>query len=1017
MKAIFSNEYVTDDEMVSQHIDVLGPMPTSWLGRWEGRGEFFDQDGRPREGRWVWPEFEQSFKDGVQHYRRKLEKGEFGEEETQAILNLIRRMLAFQPQERPTIEEVLDSEWMAKWVLPDLEKLQEQSLTSRFFFDFENMGASTHSGTGSEQVDESGPPPYSLVADGGLVAESGNVQGDGRIDVNLESKIARTLAKIIDLQQEDIHNPPPDYIDPTKQITSCEFNLNIVIQIVGSRGDVQPFIALGNALQKHGHRVRIATHDVFADFVHESGLEFFPIGGDPAELMAFMVKNPGLIPQMKTLRAGEVQRKQAMVATMLDGCWRSCIEDDPITKQPFVADAIIANPPSFAHVHCAQALGIPVHLMFTMPWSSTKAFPHPLANLNPSSMDPQTANWVSYGVVEWLTWQGLGDVINRWRVSIDLEPVPATEGPSLNETLKIPYTYCWSPALVPKPQDWPSHIGMYSLWFPVTMVKLNGLDVCGFFFREHPSYSPPAKLREFLQDGPPPVYIGFGSIVVENPQKLIDTVVIAVVRAGVRAIISKGWSGLVGSPNPNIYYIDDCPHEWLFQHVAAVVHHGGAGTTACGLKNGRPTAIVPFFGDQPFWGNMVARAGAGPKPIPFASLDFQRLTAAIQFCLTSEATEAARVLAFKMQTESGVTAAVGSFHRNLPVEKMRCNLMPNQVAVWRYKKAKANLDLSNAAVQILIEHQRIDEKRLQLYVPGLQPEYELANRWLSCSISHLVNPIVIEHRRWDPITGMLAAATRTGSTMLGSTADMIYNPYKEYKRGRSPNTSARALQAPAVPGDPLSRVPSPTRISAADEANSHNCRTPSVGPGSETGPVTTRNGLYVAGSMLGATMKGFGKFTGSYFKGVVVDIPHAAAEGFRQVPRLYGEKPKDYGVVQDWKSGAIVGGRNFVDGMSDGFTGLFTQPVNGAKEEGALGAVKGFAKGTIGLATKVPSAGIGLVAYPFQGITKSIEAAFRSQSRKAIVNARLKNGYYETSRMQMADEERSEMLQSFDRFF
>lgn len=129
---------------------------------------------------------------------------------------------------------------------------------------------------------------------------------DGRIEVNLESKIARTLAKIIDLQQEDIHNPPPEYIDRTKSETSCDLNLNIVIQVVGSRGDVQPFIALGTALQKYGHRVRIATHDVFAEFVHGSGLEFYPIGGDPAELMAFMVKNPGLIPQMKTLREGEV---------------------------------------------------------------------------------------------------------------------------------------------------------------------------------------------------------------------------------------------------------------------------------------------------------------------------------------------------------------------------------------------------------------------------------------------------------------------------------------------------------------------------------------------------------------------------------------------------------------------------------------------------------------------------------------------------------------------------------------
>jgi hypothetical protein len=126
--------------------------------------------------------------------------------------------------------------------------------------------------------------------------------------------------------------------------------------------------------------------------------------------MAYMVKNPGLIPQMKTVRDGEIKKKQVMVAEMLEGCWKSCIEDDPESGEPFVADAIIANPPSFAHVHCAQALGIPVHLMFTMPWSTTRAFPHPLANLgeelNREVMNTTTANWVSYGIVEWLTWQG-----------------------------------------------------------------------------------------------------------------------------------------------------------------------------------------------------------------------------------------------------------------------------------------------------------------------------------------------------------------------------------------------------------------------------------------------------------------------------------------------------------------------------------------------------------------------------------------------------------------------------------
>jgi sterol 3beta-glucosyltransferase len=189
-------------------------------------------------------------------------------------------------------------------------------------------------------------------------------------------------------------------------------------------GDVQPFIALGQELQVVGHRVRIATHDVFEPFVRDSGLEFFPIGGDPTELMAvscsppkllplllttpkqYMVKNPGIIPKFATIRAGDVSKKRKMISEMLKGCWRSCIDPDPSTGIPFVAEAIIANPPSFAHMHCAQAMGIPVHLMFTMPWTATRAFPHPLANVRLADTDPKTTNFLSYGLVDMMTWQG-----------------------------------------------------------------------------------------------------------------------------------------------------------------------------------------------------------------------------------------------------------------------------------------------------------------------------------------------------------------------------------------------------------------------------------------------------------------------------------------------------------------------------------------------------------------------------------------------------------------------------------
>jgi hypothetical protein len=221
---------------------------------------------------------------------------------------------------------------------------------------------------------------------------------DGHVHVDLDSKVCRTVAKLIPLSRS---NPYPHRI--IQKPVTCDIQSKIVIQVVGSRGDLQLFIALGNELQLHGHRVRLATHGVFGSFVLQSGLGFYPIEGDPRELMAYMAKNPGLIPQMKSLRYGEIQRKRAIVAEMLQGCWNSCICDNPVSKAHFVADAIIANPPSFAHVHWAQALSSTLYLIFTMPWSSTRALQHPLANLKDWTTEPRMANYISYGVVEWMT--------------------------------------------------------------------------------------------------------------------------------------------------------------------------------------------------------------------------------------------------------------------------------------------------------------------------------------------------------------------------------------------------------------------------------------------------------------------------------------------------------------------------------------------------------------------------------------------------------------------------------------
>lgn len=189
--------------------------------------------------------------------------------------------------------------------------------------------------------------------------------------------------------------------------------LNLVIMVIGSRGDIQPFLKIGKLLkEEYGHRVRIATHPAFKEFVEQdSGLEFFSIGGDPAELMAFMVKNPGLVPSVSTLKAGEIGKKRESMFEMFQGFWRACInatdDEDNLSnrqmmeiKTPFVADAIIANPPSFAHIHCAERLGIPLHLMFTFPYSPTQQFPHPLANIKSSNVDTNYTNFISYPLVE-----------------------------------------------------------------------------------------------------------------------------------------------------------------------------------------------------------------------------------------------------------------------------------------------------------------------------------------------------------------------------------------------------------------------------------------------------------------------------------------------------------------------------------------------------------------------------------------------------------------------------------------
>ncbi|KAJ5499096.1 UDP-glucuronosyl/UDP-glucosyltransferase [Penicillium expansum] len=753
---------------------------------------------------------------------------------------------------------------------------------------------------------------------------------DGRVNMRVGLRFSRNLEWLMDTQ------PTQAEVSQTAEATfptpASTFNLrlNIFIQVVGSHGDVQPFVALGEELQRHGHRVRLATHAKFESFVKSAGLGFYPIGGDPVQLMSYMVRNPGLIPSMKSLLAGDVQQKRASIAEILEGSWRSCIDPDPHDKRPFVADAIIANPPSFTHVHCGQALWVPVHLMFTMPWTPTRAFHHPLANLDYSENDPSLGNYISYHFVEWITWNGLGDLINTWRKdTLKLDTILTTEGPNLYETLKIPFTYCWSPTLTPKPEDWGPHI-----------------DVAGFFFREP---------MTFCVQVNPLVYIGFGSIVLEDVEKTVSVILEAIQMTGVRAIIAGGWSALHGRDTSSVYYIQDCPHEWLFKRVAAVVHHGGAGTTACGLRNGRPTTIIPFFGDQPFWGKMVATAGAGLDPIPYKSLTAQKLANAISYSFTPRAIAEAQSIAEKIKQESGVRAVVDSFHAHLPQTQMQCDLIPGEAAVWKLKKGKRILKLSNTAALVLKRQGRFQEKHFKRYQS---------------------KPFSIDPQRWDPLTAVSSASLSTLTGMADATAGIFIDPYQECKRLRSNRHTRLAIPVAAstlLPTGLLSttEIQASTSHDAADVASNHASNDPNY-----------------ARQMALASAISLGKFLGRSSRGMFVDLPLAATEGILAIPRLYGAPTRVHDPVRGWKSGAVVGWSTFSHGLYEGFTDIFVYTYAGKKNEGSVGVAKGLMKGLTSLTFKTGAATIGLIAYPNQGIYRSIRARRWKEIARRIMDAR-----------------------------
>jgi sterol 3beta-glucosyltransferase len=411
--------------------------------------------------------------------------------------------------------------------------------------------------------------------------------------------------------------------------------MNVLILTVGSRGDIQPFVALGVGLQKAGYNIRLAAPAVFESFVRQRGLDFAPINDDILKLKDTSGGKAAL-----EGKRGEglalIKQVMPMVRRMLDDEWTAAVGANWRT------DAIIYHPKSMGGFHIGEKLGVPTIMSLPLPlYSPTSAFPMPI-------MPPwKLGGWynrATYGIVPMLAAPYMG-VINKWRKSIGLQPV----GRFLNELKRwdgtpMPILYSYSPHVAPQPSDWNGVTYATGYWI----------------LPENHDWQPSKELAEFLQKGEAPVYVGFGSMAGQNAEAKARMIVEGLQMSRQRGIIASGWGGLETSDLPdNILAIEEAPHEWLFPHVSAVVHHGGAGTTAAGLRAGKPTVICPFIADQPFWGRRIAELGVGVDPIPQKQLTAEKLADAIRTVTgDAEMRRRAEALGEKLRAEDGVGNAV-----------------------------------------------------------------------------------------------------------------------------------------------------------------------------------------------------------------------------------------------------------------------------------------------------------------------------------------------------------------------
>jgi sterol 3beta-glucosyltransferase len=410
--------------------------------------------------------------------------------------------------------------------------------------------------------------------------------------------------------------------------------MNIVIFAAGSQGDIQPCLRLAKGLQQSGSEILLAAPQNFAALSRERDVPFHPLRGDVQEIMA------GEAGRKFMERSGANPIQSILTMRKMLGPIAVKMAEDALEAsrqaQVFITLAVFAP----LGKTIAEIRGIPLILIEPTPMLPSGDFPAPgfpvQRNLG------RALNRLSGSMMLQVIWQWYRPFVNEFRSLHNLRPL---NGSDFHRILSAtPLLGAYSQTVIPQPRDWSEDVHITGYWFQ----------------NEAGEWRPSAQLESFLEEGEPPVYVGFGSMAGRNPEHYARVVLEALVKSGQRGVIATGWGGMsVMSVPQNVLVLDSAPHGWLFPRMSAVVHHGGAGTTAEGLRAGVPSVIVPFTVDQPFWGNRVESLGAGPEPIRATRLNADKLAEAIVRAVHDmKMRKRAEEIGKTIRSEDGVGSAV-----------------------------------------------------------------------------------------------------------------------------------------------------------------------------------------------------------------------------------------------------------------------------------------------------------------------------------------------------------------------